>query len=256
VLKGKDKKVYERYLMKMNNMSTKNKNKLYLELADKINQFNKHSSRKLELFLGSKSELKRNLSEGSSNQIPMMNQNMQPQMMQSQMMQPQMMQPQMMQPQMMQSQMMQPQMMQSQMMQPQMMQPQMMSPQMMQPQMMQQPQNVMINQGNMKGKRKLFIEGLVGGLGNTVSAAAGSLTGGVSSMAKGLGANGGAGAGLLGAGAGLAMATMGGDAEREERDNLQQDLRSKEFRYMLEKGKKDAEMNDMDKHVRYLLLTN
>ena len=220
-------------------MPSKLKSQLYLQLADKINQFNEHSSRKLELFLGSKSDLKRGLSQNPSSQVPIMNQNIQP------MMQPVMM---MQQPQMMQQ---QPQMM---IQQPQMMQQQ---PQMMmqQPQMIQQPQNtVMMNQGNLNGKRKLFIQGMLGGLGNAASSVAGSVTGGVSNVAQGLGANGGAGAGLLGAGAGLMMATMGSEDERNERDNLEQDLRSKEFRYMLEKGKKDAEMNVLDKHVIYINL--
>lgn len=88
--------------------------------------------------------------------------------------------------------------------------------------------------------------------------ALGSITGGLQDTAKsamgGLGANGGAGAGLLGAGAGLAMATMGGDAEKEERSNLEQDLRSKEFRYMIQISKKQSEFNEMDKKVSWRFL--
>ena len=48
-------------------------------------------------------------------------------------------------------------------------------------------------------------------------------------MMGALGAGGGAGAGVLGAGAGLAMATMGGDKEKKELRQKQNDQRDSEF---------------------------
>lgn len=200
--------------MKLNNMPNKTRQNLYLQLADKINKFNEHANRKLELFLGSKNDLKRNLSQpASSAQTPVYNQNFN----------------------------MQPQ-------QPMMAQP-MFTPQMPQTNM-NTANGVTMNQAQQNRKRQLFIGQMLGGIGGGLGQAAGAVTGGVKDVASGLGANGGAGAGLLGAGAGLMMATMGSEGEEIERDNLQQDLRSKEFRFMMERGKKDTEMNKMDKLVR------
>lgn len=230
VLRGKQKKIYQRYLMKLNNIPSKTKQQLYLQLADKINQFNEHSSRKLELFLGSKGDMKRNLtgqdSPANNYSAPTVNRSYSSAVQQPMMQQPVAQQPMMMQPMGQQAVIQNGQM----------------------------PMNVnnglMMNQAQPNGRRKLFIGQMLGGIGGGIGQAAGALTGGAKSVASGLGANGGAGAGLLGAGAGLMMATMGSEKEEMERDNLQQELRSKEFRFMLERGKKDAEMNTMDKHVR------
>lgn len=196
--------MYERYLMKLNNMSDQTRQDLYLQLADKINTFNEHSSRKLELFLGSKNDLKRNLAQhATAAQPPVYNQNYNPQ--------------------------------------PQQPMPQQAA--------YMPPNGVMMNRAPQMGKRQLFLDQMVGGITGGLGQAAGAVTGGVKSLAGGLGANGGAGAGLLGAGAGLMMATMGSEKEQMERDNLEQEVRSKEFRFMMERGKKDAEMNKMDKLV-------
>lgn len=211
-------------------MTKKTKNKLYTQLADKILNFNQHSNRKLELFLGSRDDFKRNLSQNqpnsNQNQISQGYQPMAENYTQMQMQRPTI------------NQEMIPSM--ARQMPPSM--PVSMPPS-------NQINNIAINQNQNNGKRKLFIGGLIGGLGSAVSDVAGGAGDAAKSVASGLGANGGAGAGLLGAGAGLMMATMGEQDEINERDNLQQDLRNKEFRYMMETGKKTSEMGLMDKNV-------
>jgi hypothetical protein len=92
--------------------------------------------------------------------------------------------------------------------------------------------------------------GLVGGAGNLASKAAGGVAGAAKDVGGGLLANGGAGAGLLGAGAGLAMAFGGKAKEREEISNLEQDLRTKEMRFQMERGKKMTEMDELDRRVK------
>lgn len=102
-----------------------------------------------------------------------------------------------------------------------------------------------MNQAN----RGLFIEGLVGGVGQMASGVVGSATGAVTGAAKSLGADGGSGAALLGAGAGLAMATMGKDKERNEISDLEQDVRNKEFHYFMQVNKKNGEIDHMEHGV-------
>jgi hypothetical protein len=261
----------------MQSLTKNTKTQLYNELQTRINEFNRHTNRKLTLFLTK--DKHPTLSENQPNTQPQMRQNInsmqtnqrmvtQP-MMQQQVFPPQVIQqPMVMQqaPVIMQQQRMtmqqsqQPVIMQQPIQQP-------MQPVMMQqaPVMMQQPmapgtmqipmvpQNgVMINgqqQPNAPNRRSLFIGGLLGAVSPGLGDAASSVTGA-------LGANGGAGAGLLGAGAGLMMATMGKGEEQEERDNLGQELRSKEFKFMTKQGQKVAEFGIMDKEVSRVVCVN
>ena len=254
VLEGKERKIYARYLAKMESIPKENKKQLYTELADKIMTFNKHANRKLELFLGSHDDFKRNLSQNyqpmaqnfqemkmsrptiNSEVIPELAQKMPNQMPMIQNNNG--------------AQMNQMNQMNRMNQMNQMNQINQMNRMNQMNQMNRMNNGVQMNQMQNNGKRKLFIGGLI----NSVGGAAGSLVGGAGDAAKsvagGLGANGGAGAGLLGAGAGLMMATMGADDERNERENLEQELRSKEFRFMMENGKKTSEMGLMDKSVR------
>lgn len=101
------------------------------------------------------------------------------------------------------------------------------------------------NQGN----RGLFLDQVMGGLGDAVGGIAGGAKDAASGAAQSLGANGGGGAALLGAGAGIAMATMGKAKEREELSNLEQDLRSKEMRYFMHINKKNGELDHLEHGV-------
>ena len=87
-----------------------------------------------------------------------------------------------------------------------------------------------VKQFNKKNQRKLF-------LGDIGSA---------------LGANGGAGAGMLGAGAGLMMATMGSDKEEAERQSLETDLRSREMELMMTVNKRSGELGSLESKVNIL----
>jgi hypothetical protein len=215
--------------MKMDNLSAKKKVKLYTQLANQIKTFNKNASRKLRLFMGSRKSLK------TANKIPTLQNNIMgtpsptPTAIQS--------------------------MMQSQYLQ----RPHITAH-------LSNPSPVTANsapintqpQQQSTGKRALFLDALSGGLGNigsalgdTASSAAGAVKDTAGGVGSALGANGGAGIGLLGAGAGLMMATMGSEDERNERDNLEQELRSKEFKFIMEQGKKSTEMGTLDKHVGF-----
>ena len=100
--------------------------------------------------------------------------------------------------------------------------------------------------------RKLFLGGLVSSIGGVASQAAGGLGNVAKSVTGGLTSNGGLGAGLLGAGAGMAMAFGGQAKEREEISNLEMDLRTKEMRYQMERGKKQTELDELDRRVNLL----
>lgn len=204
--------------MKMNNMSKKKKTKLYTQLANQIKKFNRKSSRKLRLFLGSKNKKKRKPS--LQNQINIPNSPSQNILMAQYAQRPQI------------------------------------------TAHLSNPSPAESTPENPKQKRSLFLDGIIGsiagGAGN-IGAAAANTAGDIGSAAKetaggvgsALGANGGAGVGLLGAGAGLMMATMGSEDEQNERDNLSQDLRSKEFKFLMEQSKKSGEMGTLDKHVSF-----
>ena len=114
--------------------------------------------------------------------------------------------------------------------------------------------NMVPNRPTNQANRGLFIEGLVGGVGQMASGVVGSATGAVKGAASSLGANGGSGAALLGAGAGLAMATMGKDKERNEISDLEQDVRNKEFHYFMQVNKKNGEIDHMEHGVRSIRL--
>lgn len=88
-----------------------------------------------------------------------------------------------------------------------------------------------LKQYNKKSQRKLFVGGML------------------SSVGEGLGSP----AGMLGAGAGLAMATMGGDKEREERETLEADLRNKEMSLMMVINKRGGELGSLEAKVRTLI---
>ena len=270
-MEEKNQEVLDRYLKKMSNISKETKDQLYSELEQRIDSFNQNSNRKLELSLGSKEELKRNLNQSKNGPIksnaasvnPNPNMNMRrpvqqpvmqqapPQVIMQQAPQPVMMQqmPQQMvmrtvpQPMMMQ-QMPQQMIIQQPAMNMQMSQIQPQIPRLLPNQITQNNPTINPNQAN--NKRSLF-------LGQALGAISGGLGDAASSVGGALGANGGAGAGLLGAGAGLAMATMGSSDEREERDNLGQELRSKEFKFMTKQGQKTSELGLMDNYVRLLL---
>lgn len=98
--------------------------------------------------------------------------------------------------------------------------------------------NSKINTFNKTNKRKLFLDQIGGALSKGVGGIGGALTG-----------NGGVGAGLLGAGAGLAMATMGGEAERLERERLEGELRSMKFRMMMKMSQRGQEISNLEVKV-------
>ena len=72
------------------------------------------------------------------------------------------------------------------------------------------------------------------------------------SIGSALGANGGAGAGMLGAGAGLMMATMGGDKEEAQRATLEGELRSKEMKLMMDVNKRSSEIGALESKVEMI----
>lgn len=252
-MEEKNQEVLDRYLKKMSNISKETKDQLYSELEQRIDSFNQNSNRKLELSLGSKEELKNNLNQSKNGPIksnaasvnPNPNMNMRRQVQQPVMQQapPQVIMQQAPQPVMMQ-QMPQQMIMQQPAMNMQMSQIQPQIPRLLPNQITRNNPTINPNQAN--NKRSLF-------LGQALGAISGGLGDAASSVGGALGANGGAGAGLLGAGAGLAMATMGSSDEREERDNLGQELRSKEFKFMTKQGQKTSELGLMDNYVRLLL---
>ena len=84
--------------------------------------------------------------------------------------------------------------------------------------------NKQIEKYNRTSKRKLFLDSI-----------GGALTG-----------NGGLGAAALGAGAGLAMATMGGTAEKIELENLEAELRSIKFKMMIKMGERGQEVSNLE----------
>jgi hypothetical protein len=90
---------------------------------------------------------------------------------------------------------------------------------------------IKINKFNTKSHRKLFLGG----------------------MGEALGANGGAGAGILGAGAGLAMATMGADKEEEEVRKLETELRNREMELMVSVNKRSSEIGTLENKVFFKL---
>ena len=85
-----------------------------------------------------------------------------------------------------------------------------------------------LKQFNKKSDRKLFIGGLASGIGEGLTSPTG----------------------MLGAGAGLAMATMGSDKEREERETLEAEVRNKEMALMMVVNKRGGELGSLEAKVR------